>query len=79
MIVHVKLLLCVVFKKTSKKLNYIKLQYRIKKMVTFILDDLTYDHISRNQLDNGRKFVSSSRVFALDQSLKNNKYFTNGS
>ena len=48
-------------------------------MGTFILDDLTYDHISRNQLDNGRKFVSSSRVFALDQSLTNNKYFTNGS
>ena len=48
-------------------------------MGTFILDDLTYDDISRNQLDNGRKFVSSSRVFALDQSLTNNKYFTNGS
>ena len=48
-------------------------------MGTFILDNLTYDHIFRNQLDNGRKFVSSSRVFALDQSLTNNKYFTNGS
>ena len=48
-------------------------------MGTFILNNLTYDHISRNQLDNGRKFVSSSRVFALEQSLANNKYFTNGS